>query len=80
MSSYLVAMAVGGFRCLDGAAEGIPIRICATPDKRILTHRTESAQILSSTTATTPWHLFVSRRRPARFAAGVMENTAAISS
>src|SRR5438045_3156638 len=36
MSSYLVAMAVGDFKCLDGAADAIPIRICATPDKRDL--------------------------------------------
>ena len=36
MSSYLVAMTVGDFKCLEGAAEGIPIRICATPDKRDL--------------------------------------------
>jgi aminopeptidase N len=33
MSSYLVAMAVGDFKCLEGSADGIPIRICATPDK-----------------------------------------------
>ena len=36
MSSYLVAMAVGDFKCLDGAADQVPIRICATPDKRDL--------------------------------------------
>ena len=36
MSSYLVAMAVGDFECLEGAADGIPIRICATPDKKEL--------------------------------------------
>jgi aminopeptidase N len=34
MSTYLVAMAVGDFQCLDGAAENVPIRICATPDKK----------------------------------------------
>ncbi|MCI0355857.1 MAG: M1 family metallopeptidase, partial [Acidobacteria bacterium] len=33
MSSYLVALAVGDFQCLEGAADGIPIRICSTPDK-----------------------------------------------
>jgi aminopeptidase N len=37
MSTYLVAMLVGDFVCRDGAAEGTPIRICATPDKRELT-------------------------------------------
>jgi aminopeptidase N/puromycin-sensitive aminopeptidase len=33
MSTYLVALAVGDFRCLEGGADGIPIRVCATPDK-----------------------------------------------
>ena len=33
MSSYLVAMAVGDFKCASGGVDGIPIRICATPDK-----------------------------------------------
>ena len=33
MSSYLVAMAVGDFKCVSGGADGIPIRICSTPDK-----------------------------------------------
>src|SRR5262245_59873796 len=36
MSTYLVAMAVGDFQCLDGAADSVPIRICATPDKKSL--------------------------------------------
>jgi aminopeptidase N len=34
MSSYLVAMAVGDFHCLKGAADGTPIRVCATPEKK----------------------------------------------
>jgi aminopeptidase N len=33
MSSYLVAMAVGDFKCVSGGTDGIPIRICSTPDK-----------------------------------------------
>jgi aminopeptidase N len=33
MSTYLVAMAVGDWKCLEGGADGVPIRICATPDK-----------------------------------------------
>ena len=37
MSSYLVALLVGDFACREGASEGIPIRICSTPDKRELT-------------------------------------------
>src|SRR6185295_11021193 len=28
MSSYLVALAVGDFQCLEGAADNTPIRIC----------------------------------------------------
>ena len=34
MSSYLVALAVGDFECEQGAADGIPIRVCGTPDKK----------------------------------------------
>jgi aminopeptidase N len=37
MSSYLVALLVGDFACREGASDGIPIRICSTPDKRDLT-------------------------------------------
>ena len=37
MSSYLVALTVGDFVCNEGAADGIPIRICSTPDKKALT-------------------------------------------
>jgi aminopeptidase N len=37
MSSYLVALITGDFVCREGASEGIPIRICSTPDKRDLT-------------------------------------------
>src|SRR5439155_4292059 len=45
MSTYLVAMAVGDFQCIEGSQDGVPIRICATPDKKDLTHvALESAQ------------------------------------
>jgi aminopeptidase N len=37
MSSYLAAMLVGDFVCRDGASDGIPIRVCSTPDKLGLT-------------------------------------------
>ena len=37
MSSYLLAMIVGDFVCRAGNADGIPIRVCSTPDKRSLT-------------------------------------------
>ena len=36
MSSYLVAMMVGDFQCLEGGADGIPIRVCAVPEKKNL--------------------------------------------
>jgi len=37
MSTYLVAMLVGDFVCREGGTDGIPIRICSTPDKLPLT-------------------------------------------
>ncbi len=33
MSTYLVAFLVGDFRCLSGQSDGVPIRVCATPEK-----------------------------------------------
>jgi aminopeptidase N/puromycin-sensitive aminopeptidase len=36
MSTYLVAMAVGDFACIEGTAENTPIRVCGTPDKKQL--------------------------------------------
>jgi aminopeptidase N len=83
MSSYLVSMAVGDFQCLEGGAEGVPIRICATPDKKDLGHIALDAaqQIL------TFYNGYYSVKYPfgkldvvavPDFAAGAMENTAAI--
>jgi aminopeptidase N len=83
MSSYLVAMAVGDFKCLDGAADAVPIRICATPDKKDLgAIALESAkQILQF------YNGYYAIKYPfgkldvvavPDFAAGAMENTAAI--
>jgi aminopeptidase N len=34
MSPYLVALAVGDWECIAGAADGIPIRICGTPNRK----------------------------------------------
>jgi aminopeptidase N len=34
LSTYLIALLVGDFQCIDGSADGVPIRACATPDKR----------------------------------------------
>ena len=36
MSTYLVALEVGDFQCVEGGADGVPIRVCATPDKKEL--------------------------------------------
>jgi aminopeptidase N/puromycin-sensitive aminopeptidase len=33
LSTYLVALLVGDFQCVSGSSDGIPIRVCATPDK-----------------------------------------------
>jgi aminopeptidase N len=46
MSTYLVAMLVGDWQCSEGGVEGIPIRVCATPEKKDLTKwGLESAQV-----------------------------------
>lgn len=34
MSSYLVALLVGDWQCLEGSADDIPIRVCGVPDKK----------------------------------------------
>jgi aminopeptidase N/puromycin-sensitive aminopeptidase len=38
ISSYLVAMLVGDFRCIEGGVDGIPIRVCSTPGMENLCH------------------------------------------
>ena len=83
MSTYLVAMAVGDFQCLEGSSENIPIRVCATPDKKELGHIALdwTRQLL------TFFNNYYSIDYPfgkldmvavPDFAAGAMENTAAI--
>jgi aminopeptidase N len=37
LPTYLVAMLVGDFRCTAGEANGVPIRVCATPEQAGLT-------------------------------------------
>jgi aminopeptidase N len=83
MSTYLVAMAVGDFECLAGAADGIPIRVCATPDKVHL-----GRYALEAAEYTMTWlNGYFSIPYPFEkldivavpdFAAGAMENTGAI--
>ena len=83
MSSYLVAMAVGDFKCLEGSSESVPIRICATPDKVELGRiALEAAERIL-----TFYNGYYTIKYPFKkldvvavpdFAAGAMENTAAI--
>ena len=83
MSSYLVALAVGDFQCLSGAADGIPIRMCATPDKvRLGRFALEAAEFTMQF-----YNKYFAIKYPFEkldvvavpdFAAGAMENTGAI--
>jgi aminopeptidase N len=83
MSTYLVALAVGDFECNAGSADGIPVRICSTPDKKQLTgFALESTQKIVEY-----YNRYYSIKYPFKkldivavpdFAAGAMENTAAI--
>ena len=83
MSTYLVALVVGDFECQSGSADGIPIRICATPDKKGQTGLALEAaeEILRY------YNKYYEVKYPFKkldvvavpdFAAGAMENTAAI--
>jgi aminopeptidase N len=83
MSSYLVALAVGDWGCLEGGADGIPIRVCAVPEKKDLgKFALESAeQILKF------YDQYYGIKYPYQkldlvaipdFSAGAMENTGAI--
>jgi aminopeptidase N len=83
MSSYLLALVVGNFECVSGSADGIPIRICATPDKKALTSvALDAAQGLMQF-----YNRYFDIKYPFKkldvvavpdFSAGAMENTAAI--
>jgi aminopeptidase N len=83
MSTYLVALAVGNFQCLTATADRLPLRVCSTPDKKDLGRVALDAaqQILSF------YNRYFSIAYPFEkldlvavpdFAAGGMENTAAI--
>ena len=83
MSTYLVAMLVGNWECIRGSSDGIPIRICGTPDRK-----GELAFALEATEfALRYFNRYFSIKYPFEkldiiavpdFAAGAMENTAAI--
>jgi aminopeptidase N len=84
MSTYLVAMLVGDFVCREGAAGAIPIRVCAVPEKQALT-----GYALTATEGILKFYnQYYSQKYPfgkldivaiPDFAAGAMENTAAIT-
>ncbi len=84
MSSYLVAMVVGDFECLSGEQDGIPIRICAVPEKKKL-----GGYALQCTKEILHFYdQYYGIKYPFKkldvialpdFAAGAMENTAAIT-
>ena len=83
MSPYLVAIAVGDFQCLEGSADRVPIRICTTPEKKELAHLAlefaqENLKFLNQYhTIKYPFGKLDIVAVP-DFAAGAMENTAAI--
>src|SRR5262249_28473585 len=83
MSTYLVALAVGDFECSEASADGIPIHVCSTPDKKGQTGFAlqAAAEVLKY------YDRYYSVKYPFKkldivavpdFAAGAMENTAAI--
>ncbi len=84
MSSYLVALLVGQFACRGGDADGIPVRVCSTPEKQGLTaFALEATQHVMRA-----FNEYFQVRYPfgkldligvPDFAAGAMENTGAIT-
>ena len=83
MSSYLVAMAVGRFSCVEGSADSVPIRICGGDGKQEMGRIAldMAQQILKF------YNTYFAIKYPygkldvlavPDFAAGAMENTAAI--
>jgi aminopeptidase N len=84
MSSYLVAMMVGDFACITGGTDGIPIRVCAVPEKKDLL----SYALLSAENILKFYDTYFQIKYPFQkldiiafpdFSAGAMENVAAIT-
>jgi aminopeptidase N len=83
MSPYLVAMIVGDWECIRGGADGIPVRVCGTPDRKAeLSFAVEATEL-----ALGYFNRYFSIKYPfdkldiigvPDFAAGAMENTGAI--
>ena len=83
MSTYLVALLVGDFECAAGSAEGIPLRVCATPGQLALT----SFALEATKGVLHFYNRYYGIKYPFEkldqvavpdFAAGAMENTGAI--
>jgi aminopeptidase N len=84
MSTYLVALLVGDFQCQSGEQDGIPIRVCSVPqDVHLLGWALESAEHILAY-----YDQYFAIKYPYKkldliaipdFAAGAMENTAAIT-
>ena len=84
MSSYLVAMVVGNFEYLEGSADGIPIRVYASPGKKELgTFALDAAENIMRY-----YNRYFAIKYPygkvdliglADFSAGAMENTGCIT-
>ena len=83
MSSYLVAVAIGDFACLEGVAAAVPIRVCSVPQKKpLLVFALDAAEHFlefynSYYGINYPFEKLDIVALP-QFAAGAMENTAAI--
>ena len=84
MSTYLVAMMVGDFVCEEGAADAIPIRVCTVPGKENLV----SFALTSAENILKFYDTYYYTKYPFQkldiiafpdFAAGAMENVAAIT-
>jgi aminopeptidase N len=84
MSTYLVAMMVGDFVCKSGAADGIPIRVCTVPGKVNLV----GWALISAENILKFYDAYYYTKYPFQkldiiafpdFAAGAMENVAAIT-
>ena len=84
MSTYLVALLVGDFACREETSDGIPLRVCSTPDKKHLTGFALDAAVQQLAF----YDDYYSIKYPFEkldiigipdFAAGAMENTGAIT-
>lgn len=83
MSTYLVALAVGDFVCNEGKTGTAPVRICSTPDNKALT----GVALEATQKVLEYFDTYYAIKYPFKkldvvavpdFAAGAMENTAAI--